>query len=475
MVFRFPCRLLVLPLLLLLTLSGSAAFADSPADLTAIREDMRALRENYERRIADLEAKLRLLEAQQVEARQTETSPVSETVPVSKTAPAVVNAGGQSASNANNFNPSIGIILNGRYGNYSNDNSELRGFAIGEEGERGREGFAVDESEINASANVDDKFSGSVTAAVVREDGADNIELEEAFVQTLPGVGFPPGLAAKFGRALWTFGYLNEHHTHADDFADRPLPYRAFLNSSFNDDGLQLAYVLPTDFYGELGGGIFRGDDFPFGSASGGAINAWSGYARIGGDIGEDQNWRFGGYFLGGDVDGRSTSEDVVNFVGDTQLYATDLRYTWAPTGNSRDQELILQAEYIWRIEDGAYQDKSQHAFQHMEAMTEAVNFDEGSSGFYAQAVYKFLPQWRLGGRYSQLFAADVPAGLLGSSLDSEGYDPLAYSFMIDWTNSEFSRFRLQFNREELSSGEDDNQFILQYIMSLGAHGAHAY
>jgi len=46
---------------------------------------------------------------------------------------------------------------------------------------------------------------------------------------------------------------------------------------------------------------------------------------------------------------------------------------------------------------------------------------------------------------------------------------------MGDWTNSEFGRFRLQYNRENLDSGKADNQFIFQYIMSIGAHGAHAY
>ena len=46
---------------------------------------------------------------------------------------------------------------------------------------------------------------------------------------------------------------------------------------------------------------------------------------------------------------------------------------------------------------------------------------------------------------------------------------------MLDWTNSEFSRVRLQYNREELAQGQDDDQIMLQYIMSLGAHGAHKY
>ena len=42
----------------------------------------------------------------------------------------------------------------------------------------------------------------------------------------------------KFGRAFWTLGSLNAQHSHSDNFADRPLPYRAFLDKAFNDDGL---------------------------------------------------------------------------------------------------------------------------------------------------------------------------------------------------------------------------------------------
>jgi len=34
---------------------------------------------------------------------------------------------------------------------------------------------------------------------------------------------------------------------------------------------------------------------------------------------------------------------------------------------------------------------------------------------------------------------------------------------------------RAQFSREEVADGQEDNQFTLQYIMSLGAHGAHNY
>ena len=161
----------------------------------------------------------------------------------------------------NQFNPSVGIVLNGKLTEFSAATSEFAGFGVEEEGERSREGIQIDESEINFSASVDDKFYGSITAAIVREDGSDIVELEEAYGLTLPGSGLPTGLTAKMGRAFWTLGYLNEHHAHADDFADRPLPYRVFLNKAFNDDGIEISYIFPTDLYAEVGGSAAPGSE----------------------------------------------------------------------------------------------------------------------------------------------------------------------------------------------------------------------
>ena len=166
-------------------------------------------------------------------------------------------------------------------------------------------------------------------------------------------------------------------------------------------------------------------------------------------------------------MNSRSSNEDTVTFVGQSDLYAADLRYTWAPTGNPRQRELIFQAEYFYRDEDGTYADSS--------AGTGNVPFDDGASGWYAQSVFKFAPAWRAGIRYTQLEAPDTPAGLVGSALDSAGHDPYAVSIMGDWTNSEFGRVRVQFSREELAEGQGDNQLYLQYIMSIGAHGAHPF
>jgi hypothetical protein len=46
---------------------------------------------------------------------------------------------------------------------------------------------------------------------------------------------------------------------------------------------------------------------------------------------------------------------------------------------------------------------------------------------------------------------------------------------MVDFSPSEFSRFRLQFAQDRARMGLIDNQWFLQYQVSLGAHGAHSY
>ena len=77
------------------------------------------------------------------------------------------------------------------------------------------------------------------------------------------------------------------------------------------------------------------------------------------------------------------------------------------------------------------------------------------------------------GVRYSQMETPGVPTALIGTDLDGQGFDPTSVAVMADWTNSEFSRIRWQFNQDKLASGSGsvDNQFTIQYLMSIGAHG----
>lgn len=441
-------------------LNVSPAFAASDEELKLLRAEIAKMQATYEAKINELEGKLEAIETRQSTANTMQTN----TVAVTSAQPSARPATAQRPINNSSFNPEIGVILQGQYQSFSNDSGEFAGFAIGEEGERGEEGLGIDETELNFSASVDNLFRASSTVALHEHEGDLEVKLEEAYVETL---ALPYGMQAKAGRFFSELGYLNSHHAHSDDFADRPLPNRVFLDNNYNDDGVQISMILPTNLYTEIGAGAFRGSDFPGGGAEGSDIGAWTAYGRVGGDIGTNTSWRIGASTLQANDVSREANEDTVTFEGDSDLYILDGRAVIAPTGNSAEQEIILQGEYFYRDENGTYEDT--------DFGTGVVDYDDAQSGWYAQTVYKFLPKWRVGARYAQLYAGDTPAGLAGSALDSEGHDPWSGTAMIDWTNSEFSRARLQYNHEELADGQNDNQIMLQYIMSIGAHGAHAF
>ena len=164
------------------------------------------------------------------------------------------------------------------------------------------------------------------------------------------------GSGSRRAGRLWTFGYLNEHHAHGDDFADRPLPYKAFLDGAYNDDGVQLSIVLPGDLYKEIGGGVFRGGDIPFGGSETGR-EAYSAYVRLGGDLTAGSALRVGAYVLDGEavdragVHGHEEDEHAHedgddhedhdhaeffsegSFSGDTRLFGVDFRYNLRADG----------------------------------------------------------------------------------------------------------------------------------------------
>ena len=471
-----------LPALLLSAQLGAQTPAAPGAE--ALAAEIETLKKDYEARLQALEQQLDALKAR--EEKPAGSKPSAK--------PAQDNA----------FNPAIGIVFDGRYASRAGGES-IPAFPLGHEAEGAPRGISLGHSEVTASGNVDDKFRAGLTLGLGVHAGEPvELELEEAYVQTLPGSGLGEGVRVKAGRALWTFGYLNEQHAHGDDFADRPLPYRAFLDNAFNDDGVEVSVVLPTELYSEIGGGLFRGDDLPFGGSDNG-LRARSAYARLGWDLGRDAAMRVGGYLLDGKASGRMVGDGHAHgeeedhahegegeeheeehehaeyfnegmFTGDTRLYGLDFRFTLAPTGNARESELILQGEYFWRREKGTYtlaeemvheeeenhEDEEEHADEH----PEGLRTDSVARGWYIQGVYKPSAQWRIGARYARLSPPD----------DAEiDHEPYAFAAMVDWSNSEFGRIRLQYNHEALDGHETNNQIMLQYVMSLGAHAAHSF
>lgn len=357
------------------------------------------------------------------------------------------------------FNPYMSIVLNGRYSDFQRKDNQIKGFQIGEEGERGDEGFSLGESEINLGANIDDKFIANITTAVVSEDGEDKLEFEEAFVQTS---ALPYQFTLTFGRLKPIFGYLNEKHTHTDEFANRPLPYRVFLNNSYNDDGMQISKVMPTSFYSEIGGGVYKGSHFPS-QYEDSCDLSYNSFIKFGNDISVSQEWLGGISYLHANSNGNRETDDI-SFKGDDNLYNAFLKYTYSPNGNNKEKEFSLLGEYIFRDENGNYQ------IEELENST----FNNNTKGFYVQGTYKFLTNYKVGYQYSKLFGDNVNDDLKDTVLDYQNHNPEIHSIMTSWQNSEFSQIRLQYNLDK-SNTKDDNQIILEYTMTFGAHNAHSY
>jgi hypothetical protein len=286
-------------------------------------------------------------------------------------------------------------------------------------------------------------------------------------------------LNAKAGRFFSAVGYLNEQHEHSWDFSDAPLIYRGLFGNQLNDDGLQVSWLAPTDLYFQLGGELLRGDDFPAAGADHDGVGAYTLFTRLGGDVGASHSWQAGLSYWSADVDDRTgethshggdTASETPSFTGDSDIRALHLVWKWAPDGNPTQRNLKLQFEYFDRDEDGSI-------IMEGSSPLEMTSYDGDQNGWYAQAVYQFMPQWRVGLRYDRLYVDNEGSEydiLEESGLSDEDHDPERFSIMTDWANSEFSWIRLQYNHDK-SYSDSDEQVILQYVHSLGSHGAHQF
>ena len=385
---------------------------------------------------------------------------------IAATALAVATVSAYAQTKESAFNPAISLILQGTAARSTLEPESYRidGFApTGGEVGPARRGFSLGESELVLAGNIDPYFRGWLVAALTPED---EVEVEEAFIQTL---ALGRGFTAKAGRFLSGIGYQNELHQHTWDFADAPLAYKAFLGGRFNDDAVQLRWIAPTDLFVELGAEAGRGRIFPGSDFEKNGAGAAAAFARIGGDLGAAA-WRAGISFLQASPRERPMEDEIATFSGDSRLWIADAVIKWSQT-------FKVQAEYFRRKESGTLDfDDGTQAF--------SGGYTSRQSGVYAQAVWQFVPRWRVGYRYDRLSHGSVANEIVDSGagptnadfpLLMTSHDPTRHSAMIDWSPSEFSRLRLQLAQDKSRVDATDNQVLLQYIVSLGAHGAHRF
>lgn len=354
-------------------------------------------------------------------------------------------------------------------------------------------GFGIGETELAFSASIDDMFFGKLTTVFESHNGETEVNVEEAFIQTM---ALPNGFTVRAGRFLSDIGYLNNQHLHSDSFTSRPSAYRAFLGGHYFDDGLRFSYIAPTDLYWTMGVEAFSGDSLRAADEHGERVfdstGVYSAFTKIGGDISIESSWQLGVSYLRNE-NGQLTPEEheedhgaaadeavaenpddhahAASYTG-KNTFITDFVYKWAPNGNYKYQHLTLSAEYF-RVSDFMVPELHEvlaGAADHIE--WGEANSKDYHQAWYVSGVYQFSPNWSAGLRY----------GKLDSQLQHEGhFDQQTLKeteLSVAWHNSHFSTVRLEFSHQSnigFENANNDNVMTLQYVMTMGAHNAHQF
>jgi hypothetical protein len=329
------------------------------------------------------------------------------------------------------------------------------------------QGLGLGHSDVSARGPLGSVFEAQGTVAVHSHEGKLEAELEELWLQTRT---LPWGLQLRAGRFASQIGYLNEQHPHADDFVERPLLYRAFLGGHWFDDGLRLNWTAPTDPYLRLGLEVFRGRQLVSESVSSPSVGAVVLSGKTGGDIGRAHGWQFGvGYLYnrreamveeeedegGAHEHGHDHSHAHGAAFSGRGMWLLDFAWKWAPDGNNRVRQLKLVAEYARVDEPNRY--------------ARSRDFHQSAT---LGLVWRFRQDWEVGARTDWL-QVRVPHG-------DHFHDGRLreHALMVAWKPTHSQALRLQVTAQRDAEGIEhpaSRSVQLQYVLSIGAHGAHAF
>lgn len=470
---RKPAYSLLLTSLLLCHPVDAAAQQAAGDELAEIRAMVTAMKADYETRIAALEARLAAAEVNSV-ARPT-ASPTLQS--------GSVTAGTK-------FNPQISVVLDGNYyhdglggegarlvGEVAQPSHPTHGGEDHDHGGGQANGANLRTAEFAFSGAVDPYFDAAAFLAVEGEE----IHLEEAWLSTR---ALPYGLRLKAGKFLSDIGYWNNKHEHQWDFADQNLAYLNLLGDhGLQDTGVQLTWLPKTPIYTLLGVEILQGDQERVGAfvnddAEREALNLsdqkdgprmWSLFAKLSPDLGYDHALQLGASYVYNSQHQEIHDEPLfeTGLEGDAELFGLDLVYKYDNAAAYGYRDLSIQAEYLRSIKDLTVRAGDPLAIGARSELT--------TDGLYVQGVYGFRPRWQLGLRYDVLGLTNEVTGDISERWDSSD----RWTAALTWTPTEFSRLRMQYSHNDLvtESGmtETFNTFWMQFLVSLGTHGAHRF
>ena len=367
----------------------------------------------------------------------------------------------------------MNIGLDGMFvGGWSSDRN-VRARQIGDHDPRVR-GFSIQQGELAIDAVVDPYFKGfSNIAFKLDENGETAVELEELYFLT---TSLPWNLQLKGGQFLTEFGRQNAQHPHAWAFVDQNLVIgRMFGGEGLRGQGLRMSWLFPTPFYAEAmvtvqnatGGTMFSflsdespeihgGELFPNKSVNDGGDFLYVPRFTTSFDLTETQTVVAGvSAALGPNNSGDNTR---------TAVYGADVYWKWkSPTAAAGFPFVSFQAEAMMRNYDAnarpAIDDPS------TTLPTERLK-DQGG---YAELLWGIKPRVVVG------FRAEDVSGDPSSVVTDLRVDRRRFSPNFTWYPTEFSRFRLQYNRDSNARFGSANSLWAQFEFIMGAHAAHKF
>lgn len=367
-------------------------------------------------------------------------------------------------------NPYLSVVLDakGYVSNRKNSALKTRGVpGFTTEGRGLDNGFNLDGTELLVFAPVDPYFDLYANIPV-NQDGA---TLEEAYFVT---TSLAEGFQVKGGRFKSNSSRLNSQHPHAWDFADIPLPYKAFLGSEGigGENGVQLTWLPALPIYTLLGVEALQGssNNLLFGKDDNWGPHAFSAFAKVSIDTSDTSTLYAGPWVLFGSTNSTSilpsdTTGNTFGLRGDSALYGMEGVWKW----KSGVHGVTLQGEYLYLVQNGDLTTSDMNG-----AAVSVSKLQRHQDGAYFQALYRY-DRWRAGARYDRL-------ELFSNTFRKDGVQqqfsgkPWRTTGSLEFNPTEFSTIRAQYTHDRSDrSGQVNNEGLLQFIFTIGAHPAHTF
>jgi hypothetical protein len=445
-----PIAMFCMAFMLVLTLFSAKAFAEDQ------NERLNKLEESLKSQQQTIEQQQITIDMLKTQVKQKSDQSPAAVVPAHSTPKASGLFGGSAFTN-----PNLSLILNtfGYSSNLTNDELANRGIpGFMTQGLDQRKGFNLDAAELFFFSPVD-PYSNLYANIPVTENG---VSIEEAYVVT---TALPEGWQIKGGKFKSNFSRLDSQHPHAWDFWDIALPYRAFLGGEGlgGEKGVQLTYLPALPIYTQFGVEVLQGEnDLLFGQGAAEGPHAFTFFVKSSVDTSDNSTFYFGPSVLFG----KTKNQNIISgaqVAGNSALYGLEAVWKWKPTSR---EALTIQSEYLLLTQSGDSTDLTTAAIDSLRRKQD---------GFYIQGIYR-KNRWGIGARYDllDLFHDTFEQGGVQQNF---GGKPHRETASLEYNPSEFTRVRIQVSHDKSDTvtGRTNDEAILQFNFSIGAHPAHSF